>query len=355
MRLPTTSLLLLTASATTTVLGSPVRVPTYIRRAAATVVKCAPVDKDGTPLLSSSVVEPGDFAECTYKDAGLCTYFAGNGSFSSGSSTCPAGIPQDLDFEEGMTTAQTKATQAPPLPPPPPPPPKTTKAVPPLPRKTTSTITKHTETTTAARAAKTTQAAQTTVIKAPPPSPPAPTTAPPAAPAPPISPPPPPPAAPAVSPNRLSFVLRPPTTTAPAPGAGAGEANGATGVAISLSSTPTTTPGGAGAESLGTGTGRATAPPGCGCGCGLATGWCSLRSGLGWLWCSEGLGFRRLRGIACTVRSVQVDLYLYRTRIHPSVLPSFAGRSALTSVRIFGSISKYAHAPVMSGTRRLRI
>jgi hypothetical protein len=39
-------------------------------------VNCAKVDDDGSPLTGSA---PGDegFAECTYKDAGICTYFAG--------------------------------------------------------------------------------------------------------------------------------------------------------------------------------------------------------------------------------------------------------------------------------------
>ncbi|CAK5282452.1 unnamed protein product [Mycena citricolor] len=51
-------------------------------------VNCAIID-DGSRLLSTSAA-PGDFAVCTYKDAGPCTYFAAHGSFSSGSSTCPS-------------------------------------------------------------------------------------------------------------------------------------------------------------------------------------------------------------------------------------------------------------------------
>ncbi|KAJ7662843.1 hypothetical protein DFH06DRAFT_1296387 [Mycena polygramma] len=56
-------------------------------------VQCAPVDKDGTALTASA--GDGDFVSCTYEGAGDCEYFPANGSFSSGSSQCPAGIAQD--------------------------------------------------------------------------------------------------------------------------------------------------------------------------------------------------------------------------------------------------------------------
>ncbi|KAJ7608047.1 hypothetical protein DFH06DRAFT_1379356, partial [Mycena polygramma] len=149
-----TSFLLLTASVA--VFASPVR---FTRRA----VNCAEVDDDGSSLISSAPAPEEGFALCTYQDAGECTYFGADGSFSSGSSTCPQGLAQASNFEEEGTTTSTvkaKATQAPPPPPPPPPPsppppkttstikikttstppppPKTTEAPPPPPPKTTS-------------------------------------------------------------------------------------------------------------------------------------------------------------------------------------------------------------------------
>ncbi|KAJ7615381.1 hypothetical protein FB45DRAFT_243249 [Roridomyces roridus] len=70
-------LLLLTASASVTVFGSPI---------------CASTDKAGSPLVGSSAITDGSFAECDYKGAGPCQFFAADGAFSSGSSDCPAGI-----------------------------------------------------------------------------------------------------------------------------------------------------------------------------------------------------------------------------------------------------------------------
>ncbi|KAJ7455983.1 hypothetical protein B0H11DRAFT_2066500 [Mycena galericulata] len=59
-------------------------------------VQCAATDKGGTPLTSSEGT--GNFVTCIYGasgGAGQCTYFPANGSFSSGSSQCPAGVPQN--------------------------------------------------------------------------------------------------------------------------------------------------------------------------------------------------------------------------------------------------------------------
>ncbi|KAJ6565329.1 hypothetical protein B0H10DRAFT_2224216 [Mycena sp. CBHHK59/15] len=65
-------------------------VPQLQRRAD---IQCPATDKDGTALTGSA--PSGDFVTCTYVDAGPCTYFPADGSFSSGSSTCPKGIAQD--------------------------------------------------------------------------------------------------------------------------------------------------------------------------------------------------------------------------------------------------------------------
>ncbi|KAJ7455978.1 hypothetical protein B0H11DRAFT_2066486, partial [Mycena galericulata] len=59
-------------------------------------VQCAATDKGGTPLTESEGT--GNFVTCIYGaagGAGQCTYFPANGSFSSGSSQCPAGVPQN--------------------------------------------------------------------------------------------------------------------------------------------------------------------------------------------------------------------------------------------------------------------
>lgn len=45
--------------------------PTKFKRG----INCASTDKDGTALTSSSADANDDFATCTYKDAGPCTYF----------------------------------------------------------------------------------------------------------------------------------------------------------------------------------------------------------------------------------------------------------------------------------------
>ncbi|KAF8175726.1 hypothetical protein K438DRAFT_1727633 [Mycena galopus ATCC 62051] len=63
-------------------------------------VTCPSADKDGSPLESAATSTDSDgnvFASCTYSSAGVCTFFS-DGSFSSGSSTCPAGLPQASGF-----------------------------------------------------------------------------------------------------------------------------------------------------------------------------------------------------------------------------------------------------------------
>ncbi|KAJ7067581.1 hypothetical protein C8F01DRAFT_1228192 [Mycena amicta] len=60
-------------------------------------VNCASTDKDGTGLTGSSATsdEAGNALDvCSYTSAGACTYFT-DGSFSSGSSTCPKGVAQN--------------------------------------------------------------------------------------------------------------------------------------------------------------------------------------------------------------------------------------------------------------------
>ncbi|KAJ6473334.1 hypothetical protein C8R47DRAFT_1199692 [Mycena vitilis] len=83
MRASTVALLLVASCAHAASVG-------YSRRQS---VQCAAVDKDGTALTASAGA--GDFVSCTYEGAGECEYFPANGSFSSGSSQCPAGIAQD--------------------------------------------------------------------------------------------------------------------------------------------------------------------------------------------------------------------------------------------------------------------
>ncbi|KAJ7235635.1 hypothetical protein B0H12DRAFT_1141390 [Mycena haematopus] len=70
-------------------------------------VVCPATDKAGSALTSSGTSsESGGivFATCAYPTAGLCAFFA-NGDFSSGSSTCPQGLPQASGF--GATAAAT--------------------------------------------------------------------------------------------------------------------------------------------------------------------------------------------------------------------------------------------------------
>ncbi|KAJ7686379.1 hypothetical protein B0H17DRAFT_716821 [Mycena rosella] len=120
-------------------------------------INCAPVDDDGTPLTASSADSANDFATCEYKDAGECTYFFADGSFSSGSSTCPKGLPQTGGTAATTTAAAQTTTAAPPPPPPattspstpPPAPPQTTSTPPPQTTPATSTSSTETETSTA--------------------------------------------------------------------------------------------------------------------------------------------------------------------------------------------------------------
>ncbi|KAJ7318419.1 hypothetical protein DFH08DRAFT_942647 [Mycena albidolilacea] len=50
---------------------------------------CPPRDDAGGALIRETLKSNGQFLDCQYQTAGLCTYFAGGGSFSSGSSVCP--------------------------------------------------------------------------------------------------------------------------------------------------------------------------------------------------------------------------------------------------------------------------
>ncbi|KAJ6626708.1 hypothetical protein B0H10DRAFT_1998197 [Mycena sp. CBHHK59/15] len=97
-------LMVMTAISTAAVVASPAR----FKRG----INCASADDDGTPLTgSSSSTESGnEFATCTYKDAGPCTYFFADGSFSSGSSTCPKGLPQDTTT--GGSTSSSSSTSS---------------------------------------------------------------------------------------------------------------------------------------------------------------------------------------------------------------------------------------------------
>ncbi|KAF7309282.1 hypothetical protein MIND_00298500 [Mycena indigotica] len=81
---------------------------------ASAAIQCAPTDKDGTPLQSSE--GEGNFVRCTYEGAGPCEYFPANGSFSSGSSQCPAGIAQDTSntTQEVSSVGSGGAQQSPP-------------------------------------------------------------------------------------------------------------------------------------------------------------------------------------------------------------------------------------------------
>jgi len=84
-------------------------------------IKCAPVDKDGTALTASSADSDNSFATCQYGNSEPCTYFFADGSFSSGSSSCPEGLPQTVGSGAGTTTSSTapaQTTTAAPTPPP---------------------------------------------------------------------------------------------------------------------------------------------------------------------------------------------------------------------------------------------
>ncbi|KAJ7154917.1 hypothetical protein C8R43DRAFT_1126301 [Mycena crocata] len=125
-------------------------------------INCTPTDDDGSALTASAADSDKSFATCTYRNAGICTYFFADGSFSSGSSTCPQGLPQTGgsgggNGGSGTTTSNTvrqTETEAPPPPPEttkqspppetatstPPPPPETTTSTPPPPPETSTSV-----------------------------------------------------------------------------------------------------------------------------------------------------------------------------------------------------------------------
>ncbi|KAF7309235.1 hypothetical protein MIND_00293800 [Mycena indigotica] len=91
----------------------PIRRVAPLRRALDPTVNCPDKDDNGSPLLASGVADEGQFSSCTYEDAKQCQYFAADGSFSSGASTCPDGLPQNLEvFNKGgaAKTEETKTT-----------------------------------------------------------------------------------------------------------------------------------------------------------------------------------------------------------------------------------------------------
>ncbi|KAJ7236784.1 hypothetical protein C8J57DRAFT_1479113 [Mycena rebaudengoi] len=89
-------------------------------------IQCTPTDDDGTPNTGAQPAtgEDSDKIMCIYQGAGACTYFPADGSFSSGSSQCPAGIAQDPSVTELPIPGKSSAAPTPPpvsAPPPPPP------------------------------------------------------------------------------------------------------------------------------------------------------------------------------------------------------------------------------------------
>ncbi|KAJ7602916.1 hypothetical protein DFH06DRAFT_1257946 [Mycena polygramma] len=82
--------------------------PTRFKRG----IACAPVDDDGSALVSSSADAASEVATCVYKDAGDCTYFFADGSFSSGASTCPSGLPQTAASSDDSASAGTSNAAA---------------------------------------------------------------------------------------------------------------------------------------------------------------------------------------------------------------------------------------------------
>ncbi|KAJ7236788.1 hypothetical protein C8J57DRAFT_1479115 [Mycena rebaudengoi] len=91
-------------------------------------IQCTPTDDDGTPNTGArpSTGEDSDKIMCIYQGAGACTYFPADGSFSSGSSQCPAGIAQDQSV-----TCSSAAPPPPPVSSQAPPPPVSSQAPPP--------------------------------------------------------------------------------------------------------------------------------------------------------------------------------------------------------------------------------
>ncbi|KAJ7291547.1 hypothetical protein C8J57DRAFT_1587861 [Mycena rebaudengoi] len=56
------------------------------------IARCAAADDKGGALIKSRLEPNGQFVDCFYTIAGLCAYFAFQGTFSSGSSICPDSI-----------------------------------------------------------------------------------------------------------------------------------------------------------------------------------------------------------------------------------------------------------------------
>ncbi|KAJ7657715.1 hypothetical protein DFH06DRAFT_1196994 [Mycena polygramma] len=73
---------------------------------------CPPRDDSGGVLVDAITEENGQFLDCTYQNAGLCTYFAIQGSFSSGSSVCPdAAIASSSGSDSGGSSTSSGAAQ----------------------------------------------------------------------------------------------------------------------------------------------------------------------------------------------------------------------------------------------------
>ncbi|KAJ6493327.1 hypothetical protein C8R45DRAFT_989468 [Mycena sanguinolenta] len=70
--------------------------PAPLKRQADSSIICPAADKTGSALSAqgSLVDEGNEFSQCVYPVAGTCTYFFADGTFSSGSSKCPVGLPQ---------------------------------------------------------------------------------------------------------------------------------------------------------------------------------------------------------------------------------------------------------------------
>ncbi|KAE9385121.1 hypothetical protein BT96DRAFT_1026684 [Gymnopus androsaceus JB14] len=83
----------------------PAGIPQTATAAAQAAVQCLSVDKAGSPLVGQGVDNGDGTVTCTYVTARACTYFAANGENDSGSSDCPAGIPQTVSGSSSSSTA----------------------------------------------------------------------------------------------------------------------------------------------------------------------------------------------------------------------------------------------------------
>jgi hypothetical protein len=82
---------------------------------------CPARDDEGGTLTSQTLGSDGNL-QCDYTVAGGCEYFAGNGNFSQGASTCPdAGVDANDPAAGGGGGATTTRPVAPPVQPTPPP------------------------------------------------------------------------------------------------------------------------------------------------------------------------------------------------------------------------------------------